>query len=84
MTRLVTVEVRVSLKPKALDPEGETVKRALHRLGYEEVEDVRTAKVYRIELDIDDEEEAVELVDEMCRRLLANPVVEDYEIEVVE
>ncbi|MHC1581238.1 phosphoribosylformylglycinamidine synthase subunit PurS [Methanopyrus sp.] len=84
MRGLVTVEVRVSLKPKALDPEGETVKRALRRLGYEEVSDVRTAKVYRIELDVDDEDEAVELVDEMCRRLLANPVVEDYEIEVVE
>ncbi len=81
---MVTVEVRVSLKPKALDPEGETVKRALHRLGYKEVEDVRTAKIYRIELDIDDEKKAIEIADEMCRRLLANPVVEDYEIETVE
>ncbi len=81
---MVTVEVKISLKPKALDPEGETVRKALKRLGYDEVKDVRTAKIYRIELDIEDEKKAAEIADEMCRRLLANPVVEDYEIRVIE
>ncbi len=81
---MVTVEIEVSLKPKALDPEGETVKKALRRLGYDEVVNVRTAKVYRIELDVDDEREAIETAEEMCKRLLANPVVEDYRIKVVE
>lgn len=66
-----------------MDPEGQTTKEALADLKYR-VEDVSTAKVYEIDLDASSLEEAEEKVDEMSRKLLANPVKDDYEIEVRE
>lgn len=74
--------VLVELKPGMLDPEGETVQRSLGQLGFDEVEDVHVGKVIELELDEEDEDRARERVDEMCRRLLANPVIHDYEIEI--
>ncbi|MBS1263712.1 MAG: Phosphoribosylformylglycinamidine synthase subunit PurS [Methanonatronarchaeales archaeon] len=74
--------VLVELKPGMLDPEGATVKRALKNLGFSEVEDVHVGKVVELELDSEDEEAARERVKEMCGRLLANPVIHSYEIEI--
>ena len=68
-------EVRISYKPGVQDTEGESTLKGLRVLGFEEVRDVRTAKVYVIEGDYTKED-----VDLMCRRLLANPVSQDYEI----
>jgi len=77
------VRVLVTLKPTLLDAQGRTVQDALHALGYRNVNQVRIGKV--IELDIADEGLPVEAqVKEMCDRLLANPVTELYEIEVLE
>ncbi|MCL6475816.1 MAG: phosphoribosylformylglycinamidine synthase subunit PurS [Firmicutes bacterium] len=77
------VRVLVTLKPTLLDAQGRTVQDALHALGYQNVNQVRIGKV--IELDIADEGQPVEAqVKEMCDRLLANPVTELYEIEVLE
>ncbi len=77
------VRVLVTLKPTLLDAQGRTVQDALHALGYPNVNQVRIGKV--IELDIADEGQPVEAqVKEMCDRLLANPVTERYEIEVLE
>jgi phosphoribosylformylglycinamidine synthase len=73
-------EVRISYKPGVQDAEGESTLRGLRSLGFKKVEDVHTAKVFRIRGDYTREE-----VEEMCRRLLANPVSQDYSIvEVVE
>lgn len=66
-----------------MDPEGQTTKKALTDLNYR-VEDVFTAKVYEIDLDAPSLDKAEELVDEMSRKLLANPVKDDYEFEVRE
>ena len=68
--------VRVLIRPKAgiLDPQGIAVERALPALGFEGVENVHVGRL--VELDVAD----VGAVDEMCRRLLANPLIEDYEI----
>ena len=71
-----TVRVHVTLKPSLLDSAGRTVAQALHKLGYEEVEGVRIGKL--IELQVDECSES--RVKEMCEKLLANPVIEDYEI----
>jgi phosphoribosylformylglycinamidine synthase len=71
---------RVVVTPKAVvnDPQGLTVKKALGSLGFDEVEDVRVGKYIEVRLEADSEEAAGERVEQMCRRLLANHVIEDY------
>lgn len=75
---MTTVRVFVTLKPALLDSAGRTVAGALQNLGFPEVEDTRIGKM--IELRVDTYDEA--RVREMCDRLLANPVIEDYRFEV--
>lgn len=73
--------VEVKLKPGFFDPEGEAAKEALNDLGYK-VYDVRVSKLYTIELEAKSFDEAKKLVDEMCRKLLANPTKDLYVVEV--
>ena len=75
--------VRVTLKPVVNDPPGLAIRDALHNLGYEGVESVRSGKYLQVRLNAGSEEEARRLVDDMCKRLLANPVIEDYTFEVI-
>lgn len=75
--------VEVSLKPGHIDPEGETTRKSLAELGYS-ITSVNVSKVYRIRLEAESLDEARRMVDEMCRRLLANPVKDNYRIEVEE
>lgn len=75
-------KVYVSLKPTVNDPEGETIAGALRNLGFEGVGRVRSGKFFQIELDAASEEEARGLVERMCQRLLANPVIETYRFDV--
>ena len=70
--------VRVTLRPVVNDPAGLSVADALRQLGFEEVSSVRVGKYLELELEAPDRAQAEGRVDEMCRRLLANPVVEDY------
>ena len=74
------VEIRVSLKPGVLDPQGRAVHHALEGLGFAGIEDVRMGRL--IELDVADGTSDAQL-DEMCRKLLANMVIENYRIEKV-
>lgn len=76
------VRIDVSHLPGVLDPEGATVERALPALGYDNVSDVSIAKTIRLALDAPSEAAARDQVDEMCRRLLANPLIERYTVEV--
>ncbi|VUT24185.1 MAG: phosphoribosylformylglycinamidine synthase subunit PurS [Candidatus Methanolliviera sp. GoM_asphalt] len=76
------VEIRIKLKEGISDPEGENTKKALRLLGFEDVLNVHTLKTFRIKLDDSDEKKAVEEAKEMCKKLLANPVIHDYEIRV--
>lgn len=76
--------VYVTLKRGVLDPAGEAVRGALASLGYTEVEDVRVGKYLVLRLSCTEREEAEARVREMCARLLANPVIEDYTFELVE
>ena len=75
--------VTVRLKSGVLDPQGLTIQKSLRSLGYDEVAAVRQGKVFEIELADGAEGAARQRLDEMCRRLLANPVVEEYQIEWV-
>jgi phosphoribosylformylglycinamidine synthase subunit PurS len=69
-------EVHVSLRTGIADPEGQTIASALRSLGYASVSEVRSGKLMRIAFVADDASSAEAAVDEMCRRLLANPVME--------
>jgi phosphoribosylformylglycinamidine synthase len=78
--------VYVTLKPTVNDPPGLTIRGALHSLGFASVESVRAGKYMEIRLDARARADAEAQVTEMCRKLLANPVIEDfrYEIEALE
>jgi phosphoribosylformylglycinamidine synthase len=78
----MTVLVKVMLKPGVLDPQGKAIAEALHRLGYVTVSDVRAGKLFRIEVATDDPKAAREVGSQMAEKLLANPVIEDYEISL--
>ncbi len=76
------MKLSVLIKPKVgvLDPEGRALQRALEDLGYAQVRDAQIGKLITLELAVEDPERARELVREMCEKLLANPVIEQYEI----
>ena len=76
------VRVLVTPKPGVLDPEGRAIGRALQELGFDAVGDVRTGKVIVLEVAGEDEEQVRALVTEACEKLLANPVIEQYSIEL--
>ena len=77
------VRVTVMLKDGVLDPQGEAVKHALNSLKYNKVESVRQGKVIEIRLDETSEVRATKSIQEMCEKLLANTVIESYEIEII-
>ena len=74
--------VEVSLKPTVNDPEGLTIQGALHSLGFAEVASVRAGKYMEIRLEAASKKKAEAQVTEMCRKLLANPVIEDFRLAV--
>ncbi len=78
------VKIFVSLKKGVLDPQGKAIERSLHTLGYNEVQDVRMGKYLEIEMAPASRQDAEIRVREMCDRLLANPVIEDYRFEIQE
>ena len=71
------------LKDGILDPQGEAVKNALNSLGYNQVNSIRQGKVLEINLDETSKEKAIKNIEKMCENLLANTVVENYEIEII-
>jgi len=75
-------KVYITLKPTVNDPQGLTIKGALHNLGFTSVEDVRAGKYIEIRINNNNLTKAKEQVNEMCRKLLANPVIENYRFEV--
>ena len=77
------VRVEVGPRPGILDPQGGVIERALPALGYGNVSHVRVGKSIRLVVEAADEAAARAEVEEMCRRLLANPVIEDYTIEMM-
>lgn len=74
--------VHVYLKPGVLDPQGQAVATSLKHLGFDEVAAARQGKLIEIDLDTADAEEAHKRVADMCDKLLANPVIETYDIEL--
>jgi phosphoribosylformylglycinamidine synthase len=77
-------KVYISLKPTVNDPQGLTIKGGLHSLGFDSVENVRAGKYIEIVINEAGFQEAQDKVNEMCRKLLANPVIETYRFELEE
>jgi phosphoribosylformylglycinamidine synthase len=72
--------IHVTLKQDVLDPQGKAIRNACASLGYDTVENVRQGKLFEVELQVDDEARVRKLLEELCEKLIANPVIEDYEI----
>ena len=75
-------KVFVTLKPSVFDPQGKTIADALHSLGYKGVGDVRQGKYFELELAAASADEARKLASEVADKVLANPVIESYRIEI--
>ena len=75
--------VYVTLKPSVFDPQGSVVAHALTSMGYDDVKDVRQGKFFEVELDGGDPSTAKARVTEMADKLLANPVIESYRVEIL-
>jgi phosphoribosylformylglycinamidine synthase len=77
-------KIYISLKPTVNDPQGLTIKGALHNLGFTEVTSVRAGKYMEVRVKEDNQNKAQEQVDQMCKKLLANPVIENYRFKLEE
>ena len=75
-------KVFIRLKPTVSDPQGQTIQGGLRQLGFDSVESVRAGKYMEIRLDEDDEESAGRKLRDMCEKLLANPIIEDYTFDL--
>ena len=78
------IAVNVHLKKGVLDPQGKAVHHALENLGFSGVKDVRVGKQIIVEVEAESPEEALEMVREMADKLLANPVIENYKLELLQ
>ncbi len=78
------IRVFVTLKPSVFDPQGRTIVDALRSMGYGAVQDVRQGKYFELDVDASSADEARSLVSEVADKLLANPVIESYRVEVDE
>jgi phosphoribosylformylglycinamidine synthase PurS subunit len=76
------LEVLVKPRPGLLDPQGKAIHHSLNSLGWHGVEDVRVGKAIYVDLEAESADDARAAVEEMCRKLLANPVTEDFEVSV--
>ena len=76
---MVTAEIRIELKHGVADPEGQNTRKALELLGFQGLRSVRSIKLYEVELDLP-KAEAEKACQEMCRKLLANPVIQKFSI----
>ena len=74
------IKVIVTLKESVLDPQGKVVQQALNGMGFKNVNEVRQGKFFEINIDEKDQKKAEEKANEMCKKLLANLVIEDYKI----
>ena len=76
--------VFVTLKPSVFDPQGRTIAEALHSMGYDTIGEVRQGKYFELDVDASSSDQARALASEVADRLLANPVIESYRVEIAE
>lgn len=81
--RYLKVEIKVGLKEGITDPEGLNIKKSLKLLGFEDIKNVEVKRSYVIEISGKDEKQIREDVDMMCKKLLVNPVIHEYKVEMI-
>ncbi len=81
---MLKAEINITLKRTVADPQGLTIKHALESLGYKDLEDVRIGKLVIITLNFKDKKRAQRQINQMCKKLLANPIIEDYYFKISE
>jgi len=79
---MLEVEIYITLKRTVSDPQGLAIKHALSSLKYDNVKEVRVGKLIKIKLDSENEEDAKVILEDMCKKLLANPIIEDYSFKL--
>jgi phosphoribosylformylglycinamidine synthase PurS subunit len=75
--------IKITLRKSILDPQGRAVEHSIESLGYKNIKDTRIGKYIELKLEADSEDEAKKITEEVCKKLLANPVMEDYEYEIL-
>jgi len=81
---MLKAEVYITLKKTVADPQGLTIKHALESLGYKDLGDVRIGKLVVIKLNLKDKKKVGQEINQMCKKLLANPIIEDYRFKISE
>jgi phosphoribosylformylglycinamidine synthase len=81
---MLRAQIYITLKRTVADPQGLTLKHALESLGYKDLADVRMGKLVVIKLNFQDKKRAQQQIDQMCKKLLANPIIEDYHFTIEE
>ena len=81
---MLEAKVSITLKKTVADPQGLTIKHALESLDYSDIEEARIGKLVTLKINTDDKELAKKRVDEMCHKLLSNPIIEDYTYTIEE
>lgn len=81
---MFTAKIKVTLRKTILDPQGKTVEHSLHSLGYTQVSNTRIGKYIEMKINVNSKEEATVIVEESCKKLLTNPIMEDFEFEIIE
>lgn len=79
---MLKAEINITLKRTVADPQGLTIKHALESLGYKDLVDVRIGKLIVIRLNFKDKKRAEKKINQMCNKLLANPIIEDYHFKI--
>ncbi|MFH1201579.1 MAG: phosphoribosylformylglycinamidine synthase subunit PurS [Candidatus Omnitrophota bacterium] len=79
---MLKAEIYITLKQTVVDPQGETVRHALSAIGYKDLKEVRMGKLIVVQFNYQDKKKAVEEIEGMCRKLLANPVIENYSYKI--
>jgi len=82
--KIFFVKIEVKLKPVVLDPQGKAVLSALHNLGYEQVKGSRIGKLIELRIESESQDDVKKSVTDMCNKLLANTVIEDFTINIIE
>jgi phosphoribosylformylglycinamidine synthase len=75
--------IKITLRRSILDPQGKAVEHSIQSLGFKNVLDTRIGKYIELSLDVITEDEARKITDEVCKKILANPVMEDFEFDVI-
>lgn len=80
---MYVAEVRINLKKGVADPEGENTKKTIELLGFKGITEVKSIKTFEIHLNSESKEKALQTIEDICKKLLANPVIHNYSVKIL-